>query len=420
MVNAPSTASPRRHNAILALYYPGFRRLWFASLFTWSALQMQGLARGYLARDLTDNPFAVTAVFAMGSVPILFAPFAGALADRVDRKLLVAITEALNLAVTLVTAILISIGAISIPSLMGLGFMSGLLMGVTLPARQAMIADLVEPEAAPNGLVLFNGVFNVTMIAGPAIAGFVIDGASVEAAYYTAFAVNVVGLLILMRISRTPPSRRASGQSAMQTFVEGFRYVGKTPLLLRLLIGAGLITMFSAPYQSLLPIFQRDVLHVDASGLGWMQTATGTGGLIAALVLAFGATRPGQTGRMLFCGVLTGLCVAGFAVSEYFALSIVFLLLVGLFQSIYMIINMTMVQVVTPKEFQGRVFSIRILIWGVAPAGQLAIGALADAYSPQTALGIFGVAAAATQVGMVFWLRSAKASQAKAPRPQGA
>ncbi len=413
-------AAPRRRSALLALYQPGYRWLWIASLFTWGALQMQGLARGYLARDLTDNPLAVTAVFAMGAVPILFAPFAGALADRVDRKLLVAISEAMNLGVTLITAIVITAGGMNIPALMGLGFMSGLLMGVTLPARQAMIADLVEPDAASNGLVLFNGVFNVTMIAGPAIAGFIIDGASVEAAYYAAFAVNVAGLLILLRVPRTPPSKRTSSQSAVQTFIEGFRYIGKTPFLLRLLIGAGLITMFSAPYQSLLPIFQRDVLEVDASGLGWMQTATGVGGLIAALVLAFGTTRPRHTGWMFFFGVMAGLSVAGFAISEAFALSVFLLLLVGLCQSIYMINNMTLVQIVTPKEFQGRVFSIRIVIWGIAPVGQLAIGGLADAYSPQTALAIFGLAAAATQVGMVFWLRGLQRSVAAEPTQLGA
>lgn len=410
----------RRHNATLALYNPGYRWLWFASFFTWSALQMQGLARGYLARDLTEDPFTITAVFAMGSAPIIFAPFAGALADRVDRKLLVAAAETLNLGVTLITAILVTTGGISIPALMVLGFISGFPMGVTLPARQAMIADLVAPEAAPNGLVLFNGVFNVTMIAGPAIAGFIVSGGGVEAAYYTALAVNVVGLLLVLRVPRLPPSRKVSGQSAMQTFVDGFRYIGKTPFLAQLLIGAGLVTMFSAPYQSLLPIFQRDVLKVDASGLGWLQTATGIGGLIAAAALAVSASRSRNTGWMLFFGVLSGLCVAGFARSELFLLSVFLMFLVGFFQSLYMIINMTLVQVVTPKEFQGRVFSIRIVIWGVAPLGQLAVGGLANAYSPQTALAIFGLSAAATQVGMIFRLRGAREPEGgAATRPGG-
>jgi MFS family permease len=409
MAYAQPTAPVGRHPAILALYTRGYRWLWLASLFTWSALQMQGLARGYLARDLTKDPFIITAVFAMGAAPIIFAPFAGALADRVDRKLLVAITEAANLGVTVATAVLITTGAISIPALMALGFMSGFLMGVTLPARQAMIADLVEPEAASNGLVLFNGVFNVTMIAGPAAAGFIVKGGGVEAAYYTALAVNVIGLLLMLRVPRTPPSKRMSGQSAIQTFTEGFRYIGKTRFLAQLLLGAGLVTMFSAPYQSLLPVFQRDVLKVDAAGLGWLQTATGVGGLIAAVVLAIWATRSRNTGWMLSFGVLAGLSVAGFARSELFWLSVFLMLLVGLFQSLYMIINMTLVQVVTPKEFQGRVFSIRIVIWGVAPLGQLAVGGLANAYSPQTALAIFGLTAAATQIGMLLWLRGTRA-----------
>ena len=173
---------PPRHYrfpALRAFYSQAYRYFWLATFFSFGTFQMQQVARSFLARDETSSPILVTAVFALGMIPMLFAPvLGGPLADGVDRKKVMVAVEVAQLSLAALTGALITIDALTIPFLMAVSFLSGVLMAVIFPVRQTLIRELTAPDAATNGLFLYSSVFSSMQIIAPAIAGVLLKFAA--------------------------------------------------------------------------------------------------------------------------------------------------------------------------------------------------------------------------------------------------
>ena len=177
-------------------------------------------------------------------------------------------------------------------------------------------------------------------------------------------------------------------------------------------------TVLLLPVFSLMPIFQVDVLGVEASGLGMLIAAMGVGSLLASVALAiFGGERPDIRVALGF-GVVAGLVEAAFAQSSVFALSLVLLLCVGFTQAVFMILNMALVQIGTPDEMLGRVFAVRMMVLGLVPLGTMIAGVGAEFTSAPTALAVMGLAASGLMLLSLLWSQRL-ASSAASPFPQG-
>ena len=411
---------PTRHYrfpALRAFYSQGYRYFWLATFFSFGSFQMQQVARAFLARDLTPSPILVTAVFALGMIPMLFVPvLSGSLADRADRKKVMIAAEIAQLSLAAFTGALIAVEAMTIPILMAVSFLSGVLMGVIFPVRQTMIRELTTPDAATNGLFLYSSVFSSMQIIAPAIAGVLIQFAGVASPFYVGLGVYV---LVFYYIARTPV-RPPAADAPRRTFAEttaGFRYVRKTPLLQMVMVTSIIATVLLLPVFSLMPIFQVDVLGVEASGLGMLIAAMGVGSLLASVALAiFGGERPDIRVALGF-GVVAGLVEAAFAQSSVFALSLVLLLGVGFTQAVFMILNMALVQIGTPDEMLGRVFAVRMMVLGLVPLGTMIAGVGAEFTSAPTALAVMGVVASGLMLLSLLWSQRL-ASSAASPLSQ--
>ncbi|MEE9285001.1 MAG: MFS transporter [Dehalococcoidia bacterium] len=402
-MRAPRT---QRISAIRALYDRPFRFFWANALFSFGAINMQQLARSFLARDLTESPFLVTSVFALGSMPLLFAPLlGGVLADRMDRKRLVMALDAAQALLSLALALMLTFGVINIPILMGFSVGTGSIMGLSLPVRQAMIPDTTAPESATNALVLFSGVFSIMMVLAPSIAGQIIGVAGVDIAIFTTVGLFVPALFFLSRVPGGTSHIRRQGAPMIKEMVEGFRYVRRSKSLPILMISGILGTVLYLPYISLMPIFQRDVLDVGASGLGLMFTATGAGAVFSSVLMAFFSTERPNVGFMMLFGIGAGLAIAAFSQSSSFGLSLGILALVGLGQTGFMTMGMALVQYLTPAEMRGRVMAIRMLVFGMLPMGTVLAGLGAEVSSPQAALAVLGLTGVAAQILTLVWMR---------------
>lgn len=396
---------PERVGALHAFSFPAYRWFWLASFFSFGSVQMQQLARGFLARELTPEPFLVTAVFAAWSGPLLIAPLiGGAMADRMDRRKLLWLAEAANGLITMAFTAMLLADAMSIGVLIGFSVATGFVMGGVLPVRQAMIADMVAPNTMTNALVLFTAVFSGMMVTAPAAAGFIIDGAGAEAVFYTALAASALSLAALVRVPAGRAHVLQGASSLTKTLVEGMRFIRTSRRLLLAMVAVALMTTLAAPFQAMLPVFQRDVLDVGAAGLGWMYTMTGVGALVSSVLLAIFVAGMPRAWFMLGVGVALGLAVAAFAQSSSFPLALGMLAIVGLLQGTFLTLNMATVQFLAPAEMRGRVFAIRSIVWGLSMLGQLLVGGIASVTSPQTGLAVVGLMAAAAQVGMLLWL----------------
>ena len=397
---------PHRINAIRALYDRPFRYFWANAFFSFGAINMQQLARTFLARELTPSPLLVTSVFALGSMPLLFAPLVGGvLADRMDRKRLILALELTQAALAAALATIIAVDMVNIPILMAFSVATGTTMGLSLPIRQAMIPDTVAPESATNALVLFSGVFSIMMVLAPSIAGLIIGVAGVEAAIFATLVLLFPAVYFLIRMPLVASPVQEKPESMIKAMTAGFRYVRLSKSLPVLMISGILGTVLYMPYFSLMPIFQRDVLGVGASGLGLLFTATGVGAVCSSLLLAMFSTERPSTGIMMLFGVGAGLAIAGFSQSSAFDLSLGLLVIVGLGHTGFMTMSMAMVQYITPPEMRGRVMAIRMLVFGLIPIGTITAGVIAELASPQSALAALALVGAATQLVLWVWMR---------------
>ena len=190
------SARPSLRNAFVSLKNRNFRLLWFSMIGSFIGMSMQMIARGWLAFELTGS-FAMVGVIsiAWGLPMLMFSLPGGAIADRMERRDLVLFSQLGTGLLALIMAVLITIGQMNIPILFAMGLIQGVIFAFNMPARQALIAEIVPPGELMNAIALNNAGMNVTRILGPAAAGVMIGLWGVESAYYAQAAMYLFTLV---------------------------------------------------------------------------------------------------------------------------------------------------------------------------------------------------------------------------------
>lgn len=372
-----------------ALASPVFRRFLAGATVGSVGAWMQATAQGWLVLQLTNSPEALGVVSALGQLPILFlSVFAGVVADRVDRRLLLVGTQLFAAALAFVLAILATTGAVVFWQIGLLAFLAGTVIAIQTPAYQAIVSTLVDREAVGSAIALNSAQYNLSRMLGPSLAGVVIATGGL----YLAFWGNAVALLAVAGVFRTlrmaPSAVLSRTQASMwSNLLDGITFVRSRRVIAVLVLLAGLPALFLLNYLVLLPVFARDVLQIGAPGLGLLYTGIGAGALTSALALA--SLRPsGGSGRSL----LTALAIASlaeivFAVSRSVPLSVLALAVLGGCQVLYYSTTNTLVQLLVPARLRGRVMSLYILTsTGLIPVGNLGAGWIAERASPTVTL----------------------------------
>jgi len=371
-----------------ALHNPAFRRYWISQLFSQSGAWMQTTAQSWLVYRLTGSALALGATWFLPLLPVIpLTLLGGALADRMPRRRLVILTQSGLLLQALLLTLLTASGAIRVWHIIGLEFVLGALGSLDVPARQSLLMELVGPDDLANGVGLNAAAFNAARVIGPALAGILIAQVG-EAA---CFAVNAVSfsvvILTLMRL-RLPfpavPSRRGSLRGSVAA---GADYLRRQPTLLRLIGILSLCGLVFAPYV-IVPVFAREVLHVDATGLGWLMAAVGAGAVGGGLAAA--GSRVSQHLRLLVVASLVfGLTQIAFALSTSLVLAAALLALGGGAFVMSQALTNAAVQMQTPGELRGRVLAFYALLTiGAGRLGGLLIGAGASAWGAPLALSL--------------------------------
>jgi MFS family permease len=356
---------------------------------------MQATAQGWLVLGLTDSRFALGATSAAATAPILLLSiFAGVLADRVDLRKLLAVTQLAAAGLAAVLAILSATGAVEFWHVLVLAALSGAAGALATPAFQAVVSTIVDRSAIGNAIALNSAQFNLSRVLGPTIAGLVIAAGSLALAFWA----NALGLLIVALLILTLPIGRASPAARVEAsmwanLMDGVRYVRAERTIALLVLLAAIPALFILNYLVLMPVFARDVLRIGAPGLGFLNASLGVGALSGALFVA--AFRPGGgSGRLMLMGLGSasiGLIV--FGLSTWLPLSCVALAALGASQVAYYATTNTLIQVLVAPRLRGRVLSIYVLTsLGVIPLGNLIAGAVAERFGAPLALAGGGTA----------------------------
>ena len=373
--------SPFSHSAFAALRHRDFRLLWLGQIVSVTGSQMQFVAINWHVYLLTKSAFALGLVGLFRGVPIIICSLAGGVvADAVDRKRLMMVTQSVMLAsAALLTAGTIA-GVESVWPIYVLSAFASAASAFDVPARQALMPTLVPTEDFPNAVSLGIMVFNVATIAGPAIAGFVL-AESGPAIIYGVNALSflaVIAALVAMKASGSPElkSNRKDALS-LEALKEGLRFVWHTPIIVQTMTLDFAATFFASA-TLLLPIFAQERLHVGARGYGFLAAAPAIGSVLTALVLArLGTLR--RQGRLVVASVAVfGVATAAFGVSTIYWFSLLMLAVTGAADTVSTVLRQTIRQLVTPNHLRGRMTSINMMFFMGGPQlGELEAGSLA-------------------------------------------
>ncbi len=369
----------------------GYRWYWLSSVASYAAMQMQIVVRGWLVYDLTDSALALGLVsFAVGVPLLLLSPYGGAIADRVDKRRLIIISQVLTAVATLVVAVLIAIDAIALWHLVVASVVSGIILAFNLPSRQAIIPELVGQGQIMNAVALGSGAMNLNRVVAPALGGVLAGALGIGAVYYIIVACYVVAAALLFLVPPLRTQVRDPHPTVFGAIGEGLRYVRRSPVLLQLLLMAMIPIAFGMPYQMLLPVFAADVLDVGPSGLGYLMGAAGIGALAGSLYVASLSDLRRKGLLLLIAAVMFGVFLVLFSMSTLFYLSLFLLLGVGMASSSYMAANNTLLLIHAEDRVRGRVMSLYMMTIGLYPMAVLPAAAIAESVGAPVAVAVGG------------------------------
>ena len=342
---------------------------------------MQFVAINWHVYTLTKSPFALGLVGLFRGVPIILCSLAGGVvADAVDRKKLMIVTQTIMLtSAALLTANTVA-GVQSVWPIYILSSFASAASAFEVPARQALMPMLVPPEDFPNAVSLGILMFHVATICGPALAGFMLaeSGPAVIYGINALSFVAVMAALVLMRTSGKPDlqidRRTALSFSALK---EGLKFVWHTPIIVQTMTLDFLATFFGSA-TLLLPIFAQERLSVGARGYGFLAAAPAIGSVLTALLMARIGTFRRQGRLVVWSVAVFGVATAAFGISKVYWFSLLMLAVVGASDTVSTVLRQTIRQLVTPNHLRGRMTSINMMFFMGGPQlGELEAGSLA-------------------------------------------
>ena len=360
----------------------------------WAAMSMLLVTQSLLVLRLTDSPIIMGLLALATALPqaLLFL-IGGALADRFPKRRLIQIGQLAAGAMSLIVAIALTTGYLSRENagswwvLVATAIVQGIFMAVAIPARQAIIPELVGPERVMNALALNTMGTNVFRLLAPAAAGFIIDAYDFAAVFYVMAGLYALAIFLTAFIPETPRTIRQS-QSTLAEAGKGLSYIWKQRTIFLIWSYAIFYIILFLPYQTMLPIFSDKILKVGASGLGILQSVCGVGALIASLVMA---SIPNKNRGILVLsgGAMSGLGLVMLASSNSWYLALTAMFVVGIGQAIHGTALVTALQSLTDADYLGRVMSILMMNQGLSGLGTVFVGMLTEGIGVQWAIGGF-------------------------------
>ena len=348
---------------------------------------MQFLILGWLALHLTHSSTQLGLVIFLYGIPNLcFVMFGGIIADRVDRRRLLINTQAAVTTLILIIATLTIVDLVKVWHIYITAFILGTIQAINMPARMAIVSDLVDREDIMNAVALNSAVMNIGRMMGPGVAGVIAELTGTGLALYFNAGCYFVGTICLFLIRGAFQRRVARKTTVLGDLRVGVSYFWSTPVVLTI-IGAGFaLGFFGTAYLQVMPAFAKEELSAGVGEAGLLITAAGVGSLVGSIVLA--SLGDFRHKNWLLMGTFLTFCLALllFAWSPWYWVSWVILLFVGLGSMTYVSMGTTVIQLTVPSEVQGRVLSLWTVGAALVYVGALPMAAVADALNWTTAI----------------------------------
>lgn len=365
---------------------------------------MDQVAESWLVYRLTGSALLLGTVAFASQIPVfLLAPIGGALADRIDRRKILIVTQTSMMLLTFVLAWLTLSHRIHVWHIVALAALTGIVNAIDLPARQSFVVDMVSRADLTNAIALNSSMFNGARVIGPAVAGIVVAAIG-EGWCFFANGISFIAVIIGLWMMKMERPRLSIEGSPLENIIEGFQFVTRTRPVRALMLLLALVSFTALPYAVLMPIFADQILHGGPQALGLLMGCSGIGALCGALLLASRRSLKGLHSWVAAACAGLGLMLSLFSFSRTLWLSALLLAPAGFFTMVQMASSNTLIQSMVPDRLRGRVMAFYAMTFmGMAPLGSLLAGSLAHTLGPTWT--VFAGGLAAIFGAAIFWSR---------------
>jgi MFS family permease len=373
-----------------SLHHRRFRLLWLGLLISIAGSQMQLWALFWQIRTLTDQPIALGAVGLARILPvIIFSLIGGAVADVLNRRRILFITQAGMAVSAFVLGWLTLTGSIDLWHIYLLTAIQAVFQAFDSPSRQALVPNLVPISDLPNAFSMNSIASQTGSIVGPAISGFIIAAGGLPYVYIInaiSYLAVILALIMMGSVEQQKSTTPQNGLVSWTAIVEGVRFILTQPLILSTMITDFFATFFASA-NTLMPIIAVDVLHVGAVAYGWLSAAQAIGAMITALIISQLRDIRRQGAVFLLAVVAFGIATIIFGLARTFPIAMVGLIIAGAADTVSTIIRNTIRQLATPDYIRGRMTSVnQIFFRGGPQLGEMEAGLAAQFFGAPVAI----------------------------------
>lgn len=354
--------------------------------------QMETLVVAWFVLTKTNSPFLVGLVSSVRLFANFLALFAGALADRLPRRLIVATAEFAQAGTGLTIFILMVTGTMELWHLYVITFFAGTARIFQMPAAQSLAADSVGQESISTGVALITMGMNLNLVIGPLIGGILFELAGAQGAYAMISVLYVLAAFSVLMVKTARVTVDINRDSVWSTVVQGLRYVKGQQVIWGALVAAVIINLTGFPFHgTLVPIFARNVLGQDAAGLGLLISGFGIGAVAGSMFLSLFPNLK-NVGKLLILSVVVWHgSMAAFSASTSYPVSLGILVVTGFGFSCSLVLIMSAILRKALPEYRGRIVGLRVLAIYASALGSINSGATAGTFSPQTAANVSSI-----------------------------
>ena len=337
---------------------------------------LQLTAQGWVVWELSRSTVALGLVAMLGSLPILLlGPWAGAWADRLDRRKLLIATQIGAMLLAFILAVLTQLGIVQLWHVYTLSAALGVIAAVDMPAQQAFIGDLAGMVQVRKAVNINAMILQLSRVLGPVLAGLVIGAWGASLAFWLN-GLSFLAVVVSLMIVRTNQVRASHSMNMFGEIQEGLQFVREQPRIQDLILFVILITFFGLPIINLLPAVASAVLHGNARTLGWLLAASGAGALVGTLVVVPLAQSLKRAGVVVGSAVFwMGVWFVAFSIATWLPFSMMSLFLVSLAAPVVFTTATGLIQVLAPPNMRARLLGLMVMIsFGMQPFASLILG----------------------------------------------
>jgi len=371
---------------------PDFRRLWVVGLVVFAVRWLEMLAVAVFAYQHTGSPFIVAMLTMLRMLPMaLFGALAGALAERIERRTGLIMVVISMLLTSLILALLAWTGALAVWHVALASFVNGIAWTTDNPVRRTMIGEVVGQERMSAAMSIDVGANNASRILGPTVGGVLLATVGIGGAFAVSVACYLVALVAAMRVLHHNTVRPSGSASVLERMIEGFMLVRRDRRLVGTLVVTVIYNTFGWPFTSMIPVIGQDNLGLGAAGIGLLASMDGVGAFCGAVLIAFLAKPPVFASLYVGGVVIYLLMLPVFALMPYPLPAGAVLLVTGLANAGFSIMQATLVYLSAPPEMRGRIFGVLSVCIGVGMIGFIHLGLLAGLIGASWATATIGI-----------------------------